>query len=233
MFEEAFKTGKMLLGSAPEETATLPDMMPVGAMVLAVVFIFLSITLLRRFLDILPLLVDSLFRARSGHSLENSVRYTQDRSMISLLMLIPTLLVVFRYRLYNPTFLHIMDPDIRLAGVAGVLVAFALIRYLVYILLRPRRRADNYILARRVSKTYYILLVLLVLITVGLLSLIKATDLTISIFIYVEAAIVYLFLLFRKVQILSGSCNPLRTFSYLCALELIPTSLLIVSALVL
>ena len=233
MFEEAFKTGKMLLGSAPEETATLPDMMPVGAMVLAVVFIFLSITLLRRFLDILPLLVDSLFRARSGHSLENSVRYTQDRSMISLLMLIPTLLVVFRYRLYNPTFLHIMDPDIRLAGVAGVLVAFALIRYLVYILLKPRRRADNYILARRVSKTYYILLVLLVLITVGLLSLIKATDLTISIFIYVEAAIVYLFLLFRKVQILSGSCNPLRTFSYLCALELIPTSLLIVSALVL
>ena len=233
MFEEAFKTGKMLLGSAPEETATLPDMMPVGAMVLAGVFIFLSITLLRRFLDILPLLVDSLFRARSGHSLENSVRYTQDRSMISLLMLIPTLLVVFRYRLYNPTFLHIMDPDIRLAGVAGVLVAFALIRYLVYILLKPRRRADNYILARRVSKTYYILLVLLVLITVGLLSLIKATDLTISIFIYVEAAIVYLFLLFRKVQILSGSCNPLRTFSYLCALELIPTSLLIVSALVL
>lgn len=233
MFEEAFRTGKMLLGSAPEETATLPDMMPVGAMVLAVVFIFLSITLLRRFLEILPLLVDSLFRARSGHSLENSVRYTQDRSMISLLMLIPTLLVVFRYRLYNPSFLHIMDPDIRLAGVAGVLVAFALIRYLIYILLKPRRRADNYILARRVSKTYYILLVLLVLITVGLLSLIKATDLTISFFIYVETAIVYLFLLFRKVQILSGSCNPLRTFSYLCALELIPTAILVVSALVL
>jgi len=233
MFEEAFRTGKMLLGSALGETATLPDMMPVGAMVLAVVFIFLSITLLRRFLDILPLLVDSLFRARSGHSLENSVRYTQDRSMITLLMLIPTLLVVFRYRLYNPTFLHIMDPDIRLAGVAGVLVAFALLRFLMYILLKPRRRADNYILARRVGKTYYILLVLVVLITVGLLSLIKATDLMVSIFIYVEAAIVYLFLLFRKVQILSGSCNPLRTFSYLCALELLPTAILVVSALVL
>ena len=235
MLEEAFKTGRLLLDGTPstDQAVTLPDMMPVSALVLAVVFIFLFLALLKRFLQLLPLLADSLFRARGSSTLENSVRYGQDRTLMALILPIPAVLVAFRYRLYNPSFLHIMNPDLRLAGVAAALCGYFILRFVLYVLFKPRHKSDNYRMAYYAGHTFFILLMLLVLITVGVLSLIKATDLTVSWFIYIEVIVVYLFFLFRKAQILSLSCNPLRTFLYLCGLEILPTALLVVSALVL
>ncbi len=235
MLEEAFKTGRLLLDGTPsqEQVVTLPDMMPVSAMILAGVFLFLSLALMNRFLQLIPLLADSLFRARGSSTLENSVRYSQDRILMAMVLAIPAILVVFRYRLYQPSFLQIMEPNLRLAGVAGVFIGHFLLRLVLYHLLKPRRRSDNYRLARDTGFTFFILLVLLVLVTVGVLSLIKATDLTVSWLAYIETAIIYTFFLIRKAQILSLSCNPLRTFLYLCGLEILPTTLLVVSALVL
>ena len=71
---------------------------------------------------------------------------------------------------------------------------------------------------------------LLLLFTVGILSLFSCNDLTVKRFIYIETIAVYAVFLLRKAQILSMSCNPLRTFLYLCGLEFLPTSLLVLSA---
>ena len=70
----------------------------------------------------------------------------------------------------------------------------------------------------------------LMLATVGLLTLFHCPDMVFRVVIYVEIGLVYLLFIFRKTQILSLFCNPLRTFLYLCGLEFFPAALLVVSA---
>jgi hypothetical protein len=74
---------------------------------------------------------------------------------------------------------------------------------------------------------------LLVLPTLGILYVFHAPDTLVRTFFYVELSVVYALYLVRRVQILSLSCRSLTTFLYLCALELLPSVLLIVSAVVL
>ena len=85
-------------------------------------------------------------------------------------------------------------------------------------------------MAYRAGYTFFILLMMLLLATVGILYLAGVDDLVISRFLLVETGIVYLIYVLRRGQILSVSCNPLTTFLYLCGLELLPTGLLVASA---
>jgi hypothetical protein len=74
---------------------------------------------------------------------------------------------------------------------------------------------------------------MLALATVGILYLAGVDDLIINRFLLIESGVIYLIYLLRRGQILSLSCNPLTTFLYLCGLELLPTALLVVSAVIL
>ena len=67
--------------------------------------------------------------------------------------------------------------------------------------------------------------------TVGILALAGVNDLTVKTVILAETAFIYLVYLIRKSQILSMVCGPLQVFLYLCALEVLPTGLLVASAL--
>jgi len=67
---------------------------------------------------------------------------------------------------------------------------------------------------------------------VGILYLVGADDLTVKTFLLIETGVTYLLYLLRRGQILSGSCNPLTTFLYLCGLELLPAALLVVPAVI-
>ena len=74
---------------------------------------------------------------------------------------------------------------------------------------------------------------LLVLITVGILEIAGLESAIVRYVLYAEIGLVFILLLHRTSQILSLSCNHLRTFLYLCALEILPAVLLVVSAVVL
>jgi hypothetical protein len=195
-----------------------------------VVFVLLMILQLKRVLQLAPLLGDSLFRTRGSSTLENSVRYGHDRNNLALTLFIPAVLVTVRYQLYRPFFLKTLSPDWYLIAVAGAYSAFMLLRMIMFWWLKPRRRYDNYVLAHQAGHTYFIVLMVLMLATVGLLTLFHCPDMVFRVVIYVEIGLVYLLFIFRKTQILSLFCNPLRTFLYLCGLEFFPAALLIVSA---
>ena len=234
MIEEAFRRGRLLLSETPSGgDSTLPVDIPLTETVIMVVFILLMLMTLKNFIGILPFLSDSVLRARGSAALENSVRVSRDRNGIALILLLPALLLLYRYRLYDPHFVQGMSSDMRLLTVAGVFLGYLLLRFLLYLWLKPRRRSDDYQLAYRAGYTFFILMMLLVLVTVGVLYLLQVNDLTIRIFILAESAFVYLIYLLRRGQILSLVCNPLATFLYLCALELLPTGLLVASAMIL
>ena len=198
--------------------------------VLVVLFVLLMMMQLKRVLQLAPLLGDSLFRTRGSSTLENSVRNSHDRNNLALTLLIPAVLVAVRYQLYRPSFLEGLSADLYLLAVAGVFSTYMLLRLLMFWWLKPRRGWDNYVLAHQTGHTYFIVLMVLVLVTVGGLTLFHCDDWLFRLLIYVEIGLVYLLFIFRKTQILSLFCNPLRTFLYLCGLEFFPAALLVVSA---
>lgn len=197
--------------------------------VLVVVFVLLMMLQLKRIMQLAPLLGDSLFRTRGSSTLENSVRYSHDRDILALTLLLPAVLVAVRYQLYRPSFLEPLSQDLYMAAVAGVFLAYILLRLVLFHWLKPRRRGDNYVLAHRTGHTYFIFLMALVLATVAVLTLFHADDMLFRVVIYVETALVFLLYIFRKTQILSLFCNPLQTFLYLCALEFFPAALLVIT----
>lgn len=206
---------------------------PVSVTILVAVFVVLMILLLGTFLQLLPFIADSLMRARGSAALENSVRVSRDRNIVALVMMLPGFLLAFRYRLYDPSFIAAHTGDTRLWLIGACFTGYLLLRLFIYLLLKPRRRYENYQVAHHASYTFFIILVLLALLTAGIMSLFKVQDSVMRMVLYVETAAVYLVFLIRRTQILSLSCNHFRTFLYLCALELIPSAALILSAVLL
>ncbi len=233
MWDTPFKTGELLLGQEPSPSVPATPATPLLLGILVTLFVVLALLELRNFLHVAPFLWDSVFRARGSVALENNVRVAQERNQLALVLIIPAILFMFRYRLYNAAFLASLSDNLRLAAVLGVFLAYLLLRLLLYLALKPRRRSDAFRTAHRAGYTFFILLMLPAIAGVTVLFFFQANDFIIRSFLFVITALSYLLFLFRKAQILSLSCNPLTTFLYLCGLELLPTGVLVATAVLL
>ena len=189
-----------------------------------VVFVALALALLPTFFHFAPYLADAVFRARGSEALEFSVRITRDRNMFAYVLLIPAVLIMYRYKLYDPSFMQqisAMGEGWYLLVCFGILAAYLLVRLIIYLILKPRRHYE------------YILLMLIALPALGLLTVVDANDVIIRSVMYILLVVVYFVFIIRKAQILSLTCGGFALFLYLCALEFIPTAALIVSAVIL
>ena len=129
-----------------------------------VVFVALALALLPTFFHFAPYLADAVFRARGSEALEFSVRITRDRNMFAYVLLIPAVLIMSRYRLYDPSFMQqisAMGEGWYLLACVGVLAAYLLVRLIIYLILKPRRRFEYFRLAHRAIYTFFILLMLI------------------------------------------------------------------------
>lgn len=204
--------------------------------IIMVVFVAVALALLPTFFHFAPYLADAVFRARGSEALEFSVRVTRDRNMFAYILLIPAVLIMSRYKLYDPSFMQQigdMGEGWYLLACVGVLAAYLLVRLIIYLFLKPRRHYEYFRLAHRAIYTFFILLMLVALPALGLLTIIDANDVIIRSVMYVLLVVVYFVFIIRKAQILSLSCGGFAVFLYLCALEFIPTAALVVSAVVL
>ena len=234
MLDDPFKSGQLLLpDTPPEAVAVAGEGLSLAASLLVAVSVLLFLLALRSFLNVLPYLSDNILRARGSAALENSVRVSRDRNLVAAVFILPAILLIYRYRLFDIAWLDTLTPDLRLAAIAAVFVLYLIVRFLLYRWLRPRRRYDDYQMAYRAGFTFFILLMILALLTVGVCYVLHLSDLTVKTILLVETGVMYLLYLFRRGQILSMSCNSLTTFSYLCGLELLPTALLVVPAVIL
>ena len=198
-----------------------------------VVFVAVALALLPTFFHLAPYLADAVFRARGSEALEFSVRVTRERNMFAYILLIPAVLIMSRYRLYDPSFMAQFEGAWHLLACAVVLGIYLLIRLIIYLILKPRRRFEYFRLAHRAIFTFFIILMLIALPTIGLLTIVDANDVIIRSVLYGLLVVVYFVFLIRRAQILSLSCGGFTVFLYLCALEIIPTAALVVSAAVL
>ena len=201
--------------------------------IIMVLFVALALFLLPTFFHLAPYLADAVFRARGSEALEFSVSVKRERDTIAIVLLIPALMIMSRYNLYNPSFIASLPEVWHLAACAGALTAYLLLRMVLYFALKPKRHFDYYRLAHRAIFTFFILFMLLALPALGIMTIAHANEVVIKTVLYILLAIAYLLFLVRRAQILSLSCGGFTTFLYLCALDFLPTALLVVSAVVL
>ena len=86
--------------------------------------------------------------------------------------------------------------------------------------------------AIKVSNTFFIILTLILLATGGTMAFLDIEENTIRLATLWISVCIYTVHLLRKLQIFNSSCSVFTAFLYLCALEIIPTGTLVVSALI-
>lgn len=202
--------------------------------VLIVACVLAAIIFLQNILNALPPVLASFARIRNCKDIEGSVRLSRDRTLMAILLMVPFVMLLSRFRLYDPSWMEGFSPEWHLAGVAGAFLAYLLLRFLLYVWLRPRRmrEAEAFTMAHRFSFSSFIILTLLLLVVTAVLLVFKVNDLTVK-YILFDVGVVFLALYcIRKSQIFALSCNHFTTFLYLCALEFLPTGLFVASAIV-
>lgn len=203
----------------------VPHILVIAATLLA---LFFSGTYVR----LLPELMRHVLTPRAVSTIESSVRTSRDRNLLTLSLLPAAVLLTWRYKLWSPDFLEEFSPGGAIGITSAVIVGYILLREIMDFVLRPRRSSDSFTYASRLPYTFLILAATLILPSTGILYAFGASDNAISLIIKIEISIVYLLMLLRRGQILSQNCASLTTFLYLCGLELLPTTILVVSSVI-
>lgn len=198
---------------------------------LAVVCFFL---IARDFIQMLPALLSTIDRAKANVSLERSLGSARLRNRIAFASILPFCIIVDRFALYSPRFFQLVPQGFSVFLVILVLFVYWTVRHIVYVIFRskkiPSEISDT---IHRSPYNYFIVLVVILLLTVAVMAVFSCTDSVARIILLAEIAAVYLFALVRIIQFLRYNCNVFVTFLYLCALEFIPTGMLVASAKVL
>ncbi len=201
--------------------------------ILALISTLTVISLLKRLVNIFPTLLACMNRWKESVNLEGSVKNSYDRDILAIAMVIPFCLTAERFRLYAPSFMEGPGENLHIGLTFGVFFAYCLVRILALTMTRTgkidKKRCD---IANKVSYTFFIILTLVLVATGGVLSFFDVEpEVTRDAMLWISAFI-YALLLVRKTQIFSSGCSIFTSFLYLCALEIIPTGLLIASALI-
>ncbi len=200
---------------------------------LALFSLIVVLLLLRRLVNVFPSLIACLWRGKECFNLESSVKLARDRDIVAVAMVIPFCLAVFRFRLYHPSFLAGFGENSLLGMYNAVFVGYVILRLAVSALFRPKTLPSKTLAASsKVAYTFFIFLTLFLLAMAGIMSRFGVDDHAVRDAMLWVSAAVYLLFLLRKLQIFNSSCSVFAAFLYLCALEMIPTGILIVSAIV-
>lgn len=200
---------------------------------LALISVLTVMLTLRTLVSIFPSVLASLIRWKESVNIESSVKLARDRDLSAIIMFLPFCLTVYRFQLYNPTFIAGMTDSGRLWAITGIFTVYILIRYGASKLAQPRRMPQKtYSAAVKSAYTFFILLTLLLMSfsSIAVFSGISSEVIkTISIWL---SSLIYGLYLIRKLQIFMSSCSIFTGFLYLCTLEIIPTGILVVTDIV-
>ena len=233
--EEALRSGTLQMGADPGVAAVQTSWSdsPLNAALL-VLFALLMIVNLRNFLDILPSLVDCIFRWKANLNLEDNIHLGLSRNYSALIAFIPFCLLSDRLGLFKLKLFNFLPEGFSVIGVIAVVLAYAILRRLIYAFLSIRaRRPDTFRAVHFSSFNYFIIATLLLIVVALILLLFRCPDHAAKVVGICTVGVVYLLSFVRKKQIFSSFCAPIQTILYLCALEVLPTGLLIAAVILL
>ena len=198
---------------------------------LAVIFTFIFLLSVRSFLKILPALGDCLLRWKGNVDLEDSLQLSGSRNWIAIVLFVPFCMVAYSHGLYHPDYMDTLPPALGLAAFSGTMLTYLLLRFFLNWQLEMGSYRTKAFMAANHAFYNYMIILFMIVFPVG--AILNATvgnkELTRTILLYIIAA-TYIIHIFRRGQIFASACNPFTTFLYLCGLELLPTTVLVLSA---
>ena len=201
--------------------------------ILASISLIIVIILLRRLVNIFPSLLACTIRWKENVNLDASLKLRLDRNKLAAAMVIPFGLLVYRYGLYEPRFLTGLNEAAQILVILGILITFIVLRQVLWFAARPKKsRTAAYDTAHSSSSTFFIILTLFMLAASAIFSFFDANMFVAkNAMIWISAGI-YLMFMLRKIQIFTSSYHFLAVFLYLCALEILPTGVLVSSVVI-
>ena len=202
--------------------------------ILALCSFLIVLLLFRQLINILPSLFACVIRWKESINMESSVKLSRDRDLLALALVVPFCLVCFRYRLYAPEWMGGIGDNAVLWVYFAIFLFYMLLRNLMIWTLRSDKMPKKvYSAANRSVYSFFIIYTLLLLATGGIMGILDMPDADIRTAMLWVSVLIYAIAILRKTQIFASSCSVFAGFLYLCALELIPTGILVVSGMVL
>ena len=202
--------------------------------VLAVVSVLLCVFFLKRLCFVLPSMTACLVDWRKAPALEYSVGTSRDRNLFFILMIVPMSIVLDRYGVYSPDFLDFIPGTFRVLGTIACVAVFLLLRIFLLNVCKMRKTPrEAYLAAGGLFRTFFSLASLTLVVVSGVLGRFGVPDDAVRTVILCFLSVLWLLLLFRKGQIFAHNCTIFSTILYLCTLEIVPTGLMVASAMLL
>ncbi len=223
------------------EMSRFPSLESVGAglwidigfnRILLVIAVLSAFIALKAVLQFAPQLFFAADRTSATIALEQNYSLARVRNRLALGSVLPVCLIADSYRLFRPDWWSYIPDEWSVLALMGVLLTYCLLRRIAALFFTPRRLpANNALALRRSPYTFFIFLVLSMFATLAPLRIVNlSSDIICWIFI-AEIAVAYMFSIARIASVLRQNCKGLPTFLYLCGLEILPMSILVVSAL--
>ena len=201
--------------------------------VLAVISFLVVLLQLKKLVNILPSLMACLIRGKESLNLESSVKLSLDRDALALAMIIPFCLLAVRFRLYELRLIEHLSESALIGVYCAVFLIYFCLRWLVSWMFRPSKiQKKIYLAAVKASYSFFIILTVILLSVAGVMDVMNVSESVIRNAMLWISALIYMLFLLRKTQIFSSSCSVFAAFLYLCALEMIPTGILVVPAII-
>ena len=228
--DSAFTQSTLVLPSQPVAESMAQGNQSLALEILACVSLFIILLILRKIVNVYPSLIACVMRWKENINLEASVKLSRDRNAIALALVIPFCLIVEHFDLFYPSYMDGKGESMRILIVIGTFIIYGSLRLITAFFCRPKKQSDkSYVTGCKSMFTYFILITLLLLCVGGVSEFISVRDsLTKEILLWLTGA-TYLFAIFREFQIFVSSYSVFAAFLYLCALELMPTGILLAS----
>lgn len=234
---EMFSSSDLVVSEAAGLDSFLPGLAwlsyPVNFCLTAVAVLSVLVSL-KYAVSISPYVFGGLFRWKHLANIANSIRLSRERDIMAVSLFLPMCLVISGMELYRPDFVGLVAPEWRTLAVSGCILLYIVVRGLI-VLVAPAKRI-NHEAFRNANKSIrnFIIIAAIALVLIGLLYAYLVDS---RAFLQNAALCLLAFVFFvfcaRKFQFLASSCGQLKSFLYLCSLEILPAGILVLSAFIL
>lgn len=201
------------------------------AVIVVVVLVLVNI---RNLIDIMPVLFNCLTFWKENIYIQENISQMRVRNYYSAISIAVIALLALRYDLGVPSFIPGLNTELQPIAIMGVIIVYLCTRELAsFLTLGIHEKRSIFNTAKYCVRNYIILGCILLLVSLGILSFFSVSESFIKILFYVEIGLSYFIAIVRKSQILASKCSPFITFLYICALEIVPSGLLLTAVVVL
>lgn len=202
-------------------------------MSLGLVSLIAAIANIRTFLNIIPSLFACALRWKEAVNLEDSVSLARMRNTVFLILLMPAVIFISYYSLLDLGFTENMVPDLRFAITLGILAVYAGLRAILNAALRPKNfNSKLWAVVIHSLRNYCTISALVTMVTAGVMSLLGCSQEAIKNTSLIILGVIYIGYLLRRMQIFSSGSTYFSSILYLCALEILPTGLLVAAGII-